>query len=197
MTDRIRVGVLISGRGSNMESLARACTADDYPGRIVTVISNRADAPGLAKAKALGIDAVAIPHTGFPAPSDFEEALHNHLIQKDVELICLAGFMRILSAHFIQNWSSRILNIHPSLLPDYPGLNPQARALADGRGESGCTVHYVIPEIDAGPIVAQARVRVAPDDTVETLSARIMEQEHLLYPRAVRMIAGDILSKRP
>jgi phosphoribosylglycinamide formyltransferase-1 len=193
MNQRVNVGILISGRGSNMESLIRACSAADYPARIVTVVANKADAPGLAKAAAAGIPAVAIPHRDYLDSSTFEAALHNYLIQHDVQLICLAGFMRILGAGFVQNWTDRILNIHPSLLPDYPGLHPQARALADGKTETGCTVHLVTPEMDAGPIITQRRVPVIAGDTPETLSDRILVEEHIAYPEALKRLAEKIL----
>lgn len=195
MRAKVNIGILISGRGSNMEALIRACAAPDYPARIVTVISNRADAPGLEKAVQAGIPAIALPQRNFASSAAFEEAIHNHLIQHDVQLVCLAGFMRILSPAFIQNWTERILNIHPSLLPDYPGLHPQARALADGRRESGCSVHIVIPEMDAGPVLLQRRVALLPGDDEATLTARILEQEHLAYPEAVRLYAQKLLNR--
>jgi phosphoribosylglycinamide formyltransferase-1 len=194
MSAKINIGVLISGRGSNMEALIRACAAPDYPARIVTVISNRSDAPGLIRAAQTGIPATAIPHRNFPSAAAFEDALHNHLIQHDVQLVCLAGFMKILSAGFVRNWTDRILNIHPSLLPDYPGLQPQARALADGKNETGCSVHIVIPEMDAGPVLVQRRVPILPGDDEPTLTARILEQEHLAYPEAVQLYAQQLLN---
>jgi len=194
MTAKVNVGILISGRGSNMEFLIRACDQPDYPARIVMVISNRADAPGLAKAAAAGIPVATLPYRSFPDRDSFEDTIHNHLIQKNVQLVCLAGFMKILSPRFIQNWTNRILNIHPSLLPAYPGLQPQARALADGNSETGCTVHIVTAEMDSGPTLIQRRVPILPGDTEETLSARILEQEHLAYPEALRLYAQKLLN---
>lgn len=179
-----------------MSALIKACADLDYPGRIVTVISNRPQAPGLALAQAAGVSTAVIDHKTFTSAGAFEKALHNHLIQNDVELVCLAGFMRLLGAEFVRKWTDRILNIHPSLLPDYPGLQPQARALADARTESGCTVHIVTPEMDAGPILVQRRVPILPEDNPETLSARILEQEHLAYPEAVRFMAERLLKNK-
>lgn len=196
MIRKIRIGILISGRGSNMNALVEACTDPAYPGRIVTVISNRPQAPGLALAQKAGIPTAVIDHTAFPSTAAFEESLHNHLIQNGVELVCLAGFMRLLGAGFVLKWTDRILNIHPSLLPDYPGLQPQARALADNRTESGCTVHIVTPEMDAGPILVQRRVPILPADNAESLSTRILEQEHLAYPEAVRVMAERVLKNK-
>lgn len=195
MTGKVNIAILISGRGSNMDALIRACTETDYPARIVTVISNRPDAPGLAKAATAGIPSTTLSHRDFSDGEAFEESIHNHLIQNNVDLVCLAGFMRILSAGFVQNWPDRILNIHPSLLPDYPGLHPQARALADGKSQSGCSVHIVTAAMDAGPILVQRCVPVLSGDTEEDLSARILEQEHLAYPEAVRIHAQKLLNR--
>lgn len=193
--DRLNIGILISGRGSNMESILHACQDETYPCRVVIVISNRADAPGLEKARSAGIPAFAIPHKDFTTAADFEQTIHNHLIKHDVELVCLAGFMRILGPGFIQNWTDRIINIHPSLLPDYPGLKPQARALADKRTESGCSVHLVTGDLDAGPILGQRRVPVFENDTEDLLTARILAQEHLLYPDVLRQLAEKRLKE--
>ncbi len=194
MNSKINIGILISGRGSNMAALIRACATPDYPARIVTVVSNRADAPGLLTAAQAGIPTATLPHLNFPNADAFEDAIHNHLIKNDVQLICLAGFMRLLSAAFVKNWTERILNIHPSLLPEYPGLHPQARALADGQHETGCTVHIVTAAMDAGPILTQRHVAILPEDTEESLSARILAQEHLAYPEAVALYARKLLN---
>ncbi len=193
MTRKIKLGILISGRGSNMESLIRACADPDYPAEIAVVLSNKPDAPGLDKARALGIAARAIDQKSYTDRSEFENKLHKTLLNHQVDLICLAGFMRIISPGFVHKWTDRILNIHPSLLPAYPGLDTHARALADGQGESGCTVHLVTPELDAGPVILQRAVPILPQDTPDTLAARILEQEHLAYPEAVRIRAENLL----
>lgn len=198
MTRKIKLGILISGRGSNMESLIRACDDPDYPAKIGVVLSNKPDAPGLDKARALAIAACAIDQKSYTDRSEFENELHKALMNHHVDLICLAGFMRILSPGFVHKWTDRILNIHPSLLPAYPGLDTHARALADGQRESGCTVHLVTPELDSGPVILQRAVPILRHDTSDTLAARILEQEHLVYPEAVRITAENLLkSTRP
>lgn len=198
MTRKIKLGILISGRGSNMESLIRACGDPDYPAEIGVVLSNKPDAPGLNKARALAIAVCAIDQKSYTDRSEFENELHKALMNHHVDLICLAGFMRILSPGFVHKWTDRILNIHPSLLPAYPGLDTHARALADGQRESGCTVHLVTPELDSGPVILQRAVPILRHDTPDTLAARILEQEHLVYPEAVRITAEKLLkSTRP
>lgn len=198
MTRKIKLGILISGRGSNMESLIRACGDPDYPAEIGVVLSNKPDAPGLNKARALAIAVCAIDQKSYTDRSEFENELHKALMNHHVDLICLAGFMRILSPGFVHKWTDRILNIHPSLLPAYPGLDTHARALADGQRESGCTVHLVTPELDSGPVILQRAVPILRHDTSDTLAARILEQEHLVYPEAVRITAENLLkSTRP
>lgn len=198
MTRKIKLGILISGRGSNMESLIRACGDPDYPAEIGVVLSNKPDAPGLNKARALAIAVCAIDQKSYTDRSEFENELHKALLDHRVDLICLAGFMRILSPDFVHKWTDRILNIHPSLLPAYPGLDTHARALADGQRESGCTVHLVTPELDSGPVILQRAVPILRHDTPDTLAARILEQEHLVYPEAVRITAENLLkSTRP
>ncbi|NOJ40659.1 phosphoribosylglycinamide formyltransferase [Bradyrhizobium australiense] len=185
-----RVAILISGRGSNMAALIDAAKAVDFPAEIVVVISNRADAPGLAKAAASGIPTVVIGSKPFGKDrASFEAVLQRALEEKQVELICLGGFMRLFTADFVQRWYGKMLNIHPSLLPSFPGLDPHGQALAAGVKISGATVHFVIPETDAGPIVMQGAVTVADDDTPETLSQRILGIEHLIYPEALRLLA--------
>jgi phosphoribosylglycinamide formyltransferase-1 len=183
---RQRVGVLISGRGSNLQALIDACASPAYPAEIVAVVSDRAEAPGLALAAAAGISCTVIPHRTRPALAAELGAL---LCEWDVHLVCLAGFMRVLDAAFVEGWRDRMVNIHPSLLPAFPGLHPQRQALAAGVRFSGCTVHFVRPEVDAGPIIAQAVVPIQPGDDEARLSARILEAEHRLYPLTVRMIA--------
>jgi phosphoribosylglycinamide formyltransferase 1 len=186
-----RVAILISGRGSNMAALIEAATANDFPAEIAVVISNRADAGGLAKADASGVPTVTIESKPFGRDrAAFEAVLQSALDQYKIELICLGGFMRLFTAEFVQRWHGRMLNIHPSLLPSFPGLDPHGQALNAGVKISGATVHFVIPETDAGPIVMQGAVAVADDDTPETLAARILEIEHRIYPDALRLLAG-------
>jgi len=186
-----RVAILISGRGSNMAALIDAAKAPDFPAEIVTVISNRADAGGLEKAAASGIPTEVVESKPFGKDrAAFEAAVQRALDEENVELICLAGFMRLLTAEFVQRWYGKMLNIHPSLLPSFPGIDPAAQALKAGVKISGATVHFVIPETDAGPIVMQGAVAVRDDDTPETLAARILTVEHRIYPAALRLLAG-------
>jgi phosphoribosylglycinamide formyltransferase-1 len=186
-----RVAILISGRGSNMAALIQAAAAADFPAEIAVVISNKADAGGLEKARASGIPALTIESKPFGRDrAAFEAVLQSALDQHRIDLICLGGFMRLLTAEFVQRWYGRMLNIHPSLLPSFPGLEPQAQALRAGVKISGATVHFVIPETDAGPILMQGAVVVRDDDTPETLATRILEIEHRIYPAALRLVAG-------
>jgi phosphoribosylglycinamide formyltransferase 1 len=185
-----RVAILISGRGSNMAALIDAAKARDFPAEIVVVISNRSDAGGLATASASSVPTVTIESKPFGKDrAAFEAALQAALDQNKVDLICLGGFMRLFTAEFVQRWYGRMLNIHPSLLPSFPGLEPQAQALRAGVKISGATVHFVIPETDAGPIVMQGAVAVHDDDTPDTLAARILTVEHRIYPDALRLLA--------
>ena len=183
-----RVAVLISGGGSNMVALLRDMEGD-HPARPVLVLSNRPDAGGLDKAKAMNVPTAVVDHTAFPDRETFEEALTVELEKADPDIICLAGFMRILTPGFITRWQGRILNIHPSLLPKYPGLHTHARALDAGDTEAGCTVHEVIADLDAGPILGQVSVPILKNDTPETLAARVLTQEHRLYPAVLRRFA--------
>ena len=186
-----RVAILISGGGSNMEALVRDMTGD-HPARPVLVVSNVPGAGGLAKAAARGIPTTTVDHRAHPSREAFEVALNSELDRAAPDLICLAGFMRVLTPGFVTRWAGRLLNIHPSLLPRYPGLHTHARALAAGDAEAGCTVHEVTPDLDAGPILGQARVPVLPGDTPEALAARVLEVEHRLYPAVLRRVAaGD------
>lgn len=186
-----RVAILISGRGSNMAALIEAAKAADFPAEIAVVISNRADAGGLAIASQSGIATATVESKPFGKDrAAFEAALQALLDQHGVELICLAGFMRLLTAEFVRRWHGRMLNIHPSLLPLFPGLEPQAQALRAGVKLSGATVHLVIPETDAGPIVMQGAVAVHEDDTPDTLAVRILSVEHRIYPDALRLLAN-------
>ncbi|MCA6113493.1 phosphoribosylglycinamide formyltransferase [Bradyrhizobium sp. WSM 1738] len=189
-----RVAILISGRGSNMAALIDAAKAADFPAEIVAVISNRADAAGLEKAAASGIKTKVIESKPFGKDrAGFEAVLQRALEEENVELICLGGFMRLFTAEFVQHWYGKMLNIHPSLLPSFPGLDPHGQALKAGVKISGATVHFVIPETDAGPIVMQGAVTVADDDTAETLSQRILGIEHRIYPEALRLLASGRL----
>lgn len=188
---KLKVGILISGRGSNMAALIRAAATPDYPAEIACVISNIADAPGLPVAAGAGIATAVISHKGHPDRESFDRAVSATLEEHGVELVALAGFLRILSRWFPERWAGRLVNIHPSLLPAFKGLHATQQALAAGVRLSGCTVHLVTPDLDAGPIIAQAAVPVLPDDTEQTLSARILRQEHRLYPLVVRWFAED------
>jgi phosphoribosylglycinamide formyltransferase-1 len=187
MTRKQRIGILISGRGSNMVSLIEAARAPDYPAEIACVLANRAQADGLTKARAAGVPAVAVDQTALESREAFEAALDAELKTFRVELIACAGFMRILSAAFVARWHDRMLNIHPSLLPAFKGLDTHARALQAGVKIAGCTVHVVRPEVDEGPIIAQAAVPVLTDDTPERLAARVLAAEHRLYPHALSL----------
>jgi phosphoribosylglycinamide formyltransferase 1 len=186
-----RVAILISGRGSNMVALIEAAKATDFPAEIAVVVSNKTDAGGLAKAEASGIPTVIIESKPFGKDrAGFEAALQSVLDQHKADLICLGGFMRLFTAEFVQRWYGRMLNIHPSLLPSFPGLDPHGQALRAGVKISGATVHFVTPETDAGPIIMQGAVAVRDDDTPEMLAARILETEHRIYPDALRLLAS-------
>src|ERR1043165_3021805 len=183
-----RLGVLISGRGSNLQALIDAIETKQLTASIAIVIANREDAAGLERARAAGIEALALPHRGYATRDDYDRALVSELKARDVGLVCLAGFMRLVGDPFIEAFPHRILNIHPSLLPAFPGLDAQKQAIEHGVKVSGVTVHLVTSELDGGPIIVQRAVPVMAGDTVETLAARILEQEHRAYPEAVRMI---------
>lgn len=188
-----RTAILISGRGSNMASLIAASKAADFPADIALVLSNKPDAPGLATAKAQGIATAAVDHKIYAGREAFEASLQKMLEAHRIDFICLAGFMRILTPSFVLRWEGRLINIHPSLLPSYKGLHTHERALADGVKLHGCSVHYVVAEMDAGPIIAQAAVSVLDDDTPDTLAARVLEQEHVIYPLGLRLAASGAL----
>jgi formyltetrahydrofolate-dependent phosphoribosylglycinamide formyltransferase len=193
VTARKRVAILISGRGSNMAALIEAAHAPGSPAEIVGVFSNVADAPGLAVAAAAGIPTASRDHKAYSDKTAFEAAMDEVLAGWRADIVCLAGFMRLLSPAFCTRWAGRLINIHPSLLPRHKGLHTHAQALADGVTEHGCTVHFVTPGMDEGPVIAQARVPVLPGDTADTLAARVLVEEHKLYPRALAMLArGDV-----
>lgn len=185
-----RVAILISGRGSNMESLIAAAREPDFPAEIALVLSNRPDAPGLASAKAQGVATAAVDHKIYAGREAFEASMQKMLDAHRIDFICLAGFMRLLTAGFVNHWEGRMINIHPALLPAFPGLHTHERALKEGVKLHGCSVHFVVPEMDAGPLIAQAAVSVLDDDTPETLGKRVLAQEHVIYPLALRLAAS-------
>jgi phosphoribosylglycinamide formyltransferase-1 len=185
----MKVGILISGRGSNMQALIGACKAGTMPVEIALVVSNRADAGGLALAEAADIPTKVIRHKDYDSREAFDDALHESLTGAGVELVCLAGFMRLLTKGFVDRWHDRLVNIHPSLLPAFKGLDVHERVLAAGVRITGCTVHFIRAEMDTGPVIVQAAVPVAGDDTPDTLAARVLAQEHVIYPLALRLIA--------
>ena len=191
---KLKVGILISGRGSNMAALIQAAQAADYPAEIACVVSNREDAGGLEAARKAGVPTTVISHRSYPDRETFDRDVSAALEKHGVGLVALAGFMRIQSAWFPEHWTGRQINIHPSLLPAFPGLHVQRQALDAGVRLSGCTVHFVTPTLDSGPIIAQAAVPVLAGDTEETLSARILRQEHRLYPLVVRWFAESRIS---
>jgi phosphoribosylglycinamide formyltransferase 1 len=188
-----RVAVLISGRGSNMASLIEAAKDDGYPAQIALVVSNRPDAAGLARARAEGIATAVVDHTRYGKDREaFERALQGVLTAHRIDLLCLAGFMRLLTPWFVGQWDHRMLNIHPALLPQFKGLHTHERALAAGVKTHGATVHFVSPEMDSGPIIVQAEVPVLEGDTPDTLAARVLEAEHRIYPQALRLVADSL-----
>jgi phosphoribosylglycinamide formyltransferase 1 len=187
---RKRVAVLISGRGSNMAALIEAAKAQDYPAEIALVVSNRPDATGLATARDAGIATALVDHTAFGTDrAAFERALDAALAAQRIELVCLAGFMRLLSPWFVARWCGRLINIHPALLPQFKGLETHRRALEAGVTRHGATVHFVVAEMDSGPIIMQESVPVLAGDTEETLARRVLEVEHRIYPQALRLVA--------
>lgn len=186
-----RVAILISGRGSNMAALIEAAQAESFPAEIALVLSNKANAGGLAVAASHGIATETVQSAPFGKDREaFEQALQEKLLAHQIELVCLAGFMRLLTPWFVKQWQGRMLNIHPALLPSYRGLNTHERALADGVKIHGATVHFVVPEMDSGPIIMQGAVAVRDDDTAETLAARVLSVEHRIYPDALRLVAS-------
>jgi len=192
---RKRVAVLISGRGSNMEALIRAAKEPDYPAEIVGVLSDNRDAKGLETAAAEGIPARAVPRKEFTSKHEHEAAIQAALEGFGAEIVCLAGFMRLLSGEFLAPWQGRIINIHPSLLPKHKGLDTHARAIQAGDKVHGCSVHHVTAGMDEGPVVMQAEVPVLPDDTPDSLAAKVLKEEHRIYPLALAKVAGEIDGK--
>lgn len=188
-----RTAVLISGSGSNLQALLDAARETDYPAEIALVLSNKPEAYGLERARQAGVATQVLSHKDYPTREAYDAALQAALTAAGIELVCLAGFMRLLTPGFVAAWQGRMLNIHPSLLPAFPGLHTHRRALEAGAAESGCTVHFVDAGCDTGPIVAQARVPIMPGDTEETLAARILTEEHRIYPQALRDLAENRL----
>ncbi len=191
---RRRTAVLISGRGSNMRALVEAARAPDYPAEIALVLSNRPDAAGLAWARDAGVAVAAVDHKIYAGREEFERSMQAMLEIHRIDLVCMAGFMRLVTPWFIGQWAGRMINVHPALLPAYRGLDTHARALADGVKIHGCTVHFVVPSMDEGPILAQAALPVLDADTPESLARRVLEQEHRIYPAALARVArGGLL----
>ncbi|WP_273543433.1 phosphoribosylglycinamide formyltransferase [Sneathiella sedimenti] len=188
---KLKVAVFISSRGTNMQSLVRACQMPDFPAEITCVLSNNLEAAGLKFAAENSIPTRTIDHRDYSVREEFEAEITQYLTDLNIDLICLAGFMRLLTADFVNRWRDRILNIHPSLLPAFKGLHVHERAIESGARFTGCTVHYVRPEMDDGPIIAQAAVPILQEDTPEDLAARILEQEHRVYPLALRLVAEN------
>jgi len=191
MSGRVKVGVLISGRGSNLQALIDACAEPDFPAEIACVISNVSDVEGLRRAARAGIPAHTVAHGTFAGRESFDMAMDTILRRANVAIVCLAGFMRVLSDRFVEDWLGRLINIHPSLLPAFKGLDVHRRVVESGARISGCTVHFVVPELDSGPIIAQAALPVLPADTEDALAARTLLAEHTLYPLALKLLAEN------
>lgn len=195
MASPIRLVVLISGNGSNLQAIIDSINSEQLPAKIVKVISNKAEAYGLERAKKAGIPQQVLSFTNFTSREKYDQALSQIIDEQQPDLIILAGFMRILSPQFVEHYKNKMLNIHPSLLPKYKGLNTHQRALDAGDKEHGCSVHFVTPELDNGPVILQAKVDVKADDTAETLANRVHEQEHRIYPEAIRLFAENNIKK--
>lgn len=197
----LKLAVLISGNGSNLQALIDACAQSDFPAQISLVISNNPDAYGLHRARDAGIKAVIINHKDYNSRGEFEDEIQAALDKQPIDLICLAGFMRILTPSFVERWPDRILNTHPSLLPKFGGegmygMNVHKAVIEAGETETGCSIHYVIPEVDQGPVILQKTVSVRPEDTPEILAERVVAREHIAYPEAIRLLAGEKLQKQ-
>lgn len=195
MNKKIKVAVLISGRGSNMQALVNACENPDFPAEIVLVASNKKDAPGLEFARSKKIPTVFINHKSFASREEFDQKMSEKISESKAEFVCLAGFMRLLSPWFVNRWFDRLINIHPSLLPEFKGADAVGDAIKAGAKISGCSVHFVREEMDCGPIVLQAQVPVFADDSKEALAARILKEEHQIYPQALKILCQKILNK--
>lgn len=186
---KLKLAVLISGRGSNLQALIDNCAEPGFPAEIVGVVSNRPEAMGLERARKAGIPAVAIDHTGYPDRESFDAEMTAAIEDTGADLVCMAGYLRLVTRGFVEHWRDRMINVHPSLLPAYKGLDTHKRAIEEGVRFAGCTIHYVRYDLDTGPIIIQAAVPVYPDDDADTLGDRVLEQEHRIYPLAVRWIA--------
>jgi phosphoribosylglycinamide formyltransferase 1 len=191
---KIKVAVLISGNGSNLQALIDACNSPDYPAEIAVVISNKDNAYGLVRAKNAEIDTCIISHRDFAGRVDFDAAMHQQLLDYNIEIVCLAGFMRLLTPKFVEQWQGRMINIHPSLLPAYKGLDTHARVLASGESHTGATVHYVVAEMDAGEIILQKKIAIVPDDDAHSLQQKVHQLEHIIYPQALRIVADKYIN---
>jgi len=186
---KLKTAVLISGSGTNLQALIDACKNPDFPAQITLVLSNKKDAYGLQRAKDAGIDTIVINHKDFSSREEFDAQMDKAILDSGAEFVCMAGFMRLLSGWFTKKWQGKLINIHPSLLPSFKGINAQKQALEYGVKIAGCTTHFVTEEMDAGPIIKQATVNIENSDTVETLTAKILEKEHQIYPESLRLIA--------
>ncbi|HSP24732.1 MAG TPA: phosphoribosylglycinamide formyltransferase [Saliniramus sp.] len=191
MSEKKRVAILISGRGSNMASLLDAAAAPEYPASIALVLSNRPNAGGIARAGDVGVATAIVDHKDYPDRETFERAMDEVLVEAKIEIVCLAGFMRVLTPWFVSRWVGRMINIHPSLLPLFRGTHTHRQALDAGVRVHGCTVHFVVPELDSGPIIAQACIPVFPGDDEDALAARVLVEEHRIYPQALAQLASD------
>lgn len=196
MSKKLKVAVLISGRGSNMRALVEACEAEDFPAQIVLIASNKKDAAGLDFARSKSISTAVVDHKNFSSREDFDKKMSEEIEKSGAEFVCLAGFMRLLSPWFVKRWFDRLINIHPSLLPDFKGADAVGDAIKAGAKISGCTVHFVREEMDSGPIILQASVPVLTNDSKETLAARILTEEHRIYPQSLKLISEKILNQK-
>lgn len=197
----LNLAILISGNGSNLQALIDSCAQDSYPAKIALVISNNPDAYGLQRARDAGIKAVVINHKDYNRREEFEADIQAALDKQPIDLICLAGFMRILTAEFVEKWPNRILNTHPSLLPKFGGegmygMNVHKAVIDAGEAKTGCSIHYVIPEVDQGPVILQKTLDIRAEDTPETLAERVVAREHIAYPEAIKLIASEKLKKQ-
>ena len=196
MTKKIKIAILISGRGSNMQELVKACENSQFPAQVVLVLANKKDAAGLEFAKSKNIKTAYIDHKNFSSRVEFDKKMSEEIEKSGAEVVCLAGFMRLLSGWFVERWFDRLINIHPSFLPDFKGHDAVGDALKAGAKSTGCTVHLVREEMDEGPIVMQARVEVLPGDDKEILAARILKEEHRIYPQSLKIICEKILNQK-
>lgn len=193
MTKKTKTAILISGRGSNMQAIVQACENSDFPAQVVLVLSNKIDAEGLKFAEAKGIKTTFVNHREFTSRQDFDKKVSEEIEKSGAELVCLAGFMRLLSGWFVERWFNKLINIHPSLLPEFKGADAVGDAIKAGAKKSGCTVHFVREEMDSGPIILQAEVEVLANDSKETLAAKILKEEHRVYPEALKVVCRNLI----